>query len=633
MIKKSLSILIVIVVFVSMFVPASFADYDPDYPYIDSVSLELGGKIGLNFYVYLPQSVIDDTDSYIVFYAGSSFDDHAYVRPVADAPEAEGLQGRTCRKFTYYYYAKELTDNIIISVYYGDGTCAKINGSSPGIIYSVQTYIQNGIDYSTTYKSDPYGYFANLGQAIKDYCAAAKFYFDYKTENASYSESFAAAVCDLSAYAVVKEGSKPEGISETFVSLTLEADNSINVDFVLDNGAAIGDYSFAIDGNIVAAAQNGDNKARIRLKNIPAKELDVAHVFSATKGEQTLSYTMSALSYAYLCQNKNERSSNLAKALYIYNQASKDYFGRYVSPRTGRTYRETDYLGSDIELESINAILDFFVSDEMSTLEKIIAVHDWEVANIKYLEDLSQINDWEYQYPASALIDGETVCAGYAKLFYEFMAELGIPCMYITGEATNNSRGTPENHAWNAVQLDDGKWYYVDVTWDDPQLNGTSDYNDLQNLGYDYLCITEAQIGKDHTAGSDVTLPSPAGTSMDYNAQAISIRQSILLNEIDNDGDNATLALFDAGDADECDAVIAAMKAVIDAKIGENSVTLTFYIRVGDTAASDFYSQVDAELPNYFMTVNGISGCGAGASVKTTSFLVCYTYTLTKTET
>ena len=45
-----------------------------------------------------------------------------------------------------------------------------------------------------------------------------------------------------------------------------------------------------------------------------------------------------------------------------------------------------------------------------------------------------------------------------------------IPCRVISGTATN-SIGSTGLHAWNQVQLD-GRWYYIDCTWDDPTGGG-----------------------------------------------------------------------------------------------------------------------------------------------------------------
>ena len=63
------------------------------------------------------------------------------------------------------------------------------------------------------------------------------------------------------------------------------------------------------------------------------------------------------------------------------------------------------------------------------------------------------------------LLDGESVCEGYAEAFKLFCDQYGIPCMIITGVGVTTN-GT-EAHAWNAVRMEDGKWYCVDVTWDD----------------------------------------------------------------------------------------------------------------------------------------------------------------------
>ena len=80
-------------------------------------------------------------------------------------------------------------------------------------------------------------------------------------------------------------------------------------------------------------------------------------------------------------------------------------------------------------------------------------VHDTLIDRIVY--DMgAEMNQSAY----SALVNGQTVCAGYARAFQYLMQQLGIPCYYCTGSAG-------ERHAWNIVMLDDG-FYNVDTTWD-----------------------------------------------------------------------------------------------------------------------------------------------------------------------
>ena len=66
---------------------------------------------------------------------------------------------------------------------------------------------------------------------------------------------------------------------------------------------------------------------------------------------------------------------------------------------------------------------------------------------------------------AGALLDGSAVCDGYAKAFKLLCDTRDIPCVIVTGMAVQAS--SSEAHAWNYVQMEDGNWYAVDVTWDD----------------------------------------------------------------------------------------------------------------------------------------------------------------------
>ena len=105
-----------------------------------------------------------------------------------------------------------------------------------------------------------------------------------------------------------------------------------------------------------------------------------------------------------------------------------------------------------------------------SEYEKEKYVHDALIEKISY-EMSAEMNQSAY----SALVNGRTVCAGYARAFQYLMQQLGVPCYYCTGYAG-------ESHAWNIIRLDDG-YYNVDATWDDTG-DGTYDYFNKTDADY-----------------------------------------------------------------------------------------------------------------------------------------------------
>ena len=121
-------------------------------------------------------------------------------------------------------------------------------------------------------------------------------------------------------------------------------------------------------------------------------------------------------------------------------------------------------------------------------LEKEKFIHD-KLAEMVVYDTNAPVNQVAY----SAIENGRTVCAGYARAFQLLMQELGIPCFYCTGYAG-------EAHAWNIVLLD-GKYYNVDVTWDD-----------TDPLTYDYFNKTDAEFSDTHIrTGLSVYLPACMG--------------------------------------------------------------------------------------------------------------------------
>ena len=121
--------------------------------------------------------------------------------------------------------------------------------------------------------------------------------------------------------------------------------------------------------------------------------------------------------------------------------------------------------------------------------DKEAAVHDALLDSVVYDKN-APMNQSAY----SALVNGRTVCAGYARAFQYILQQLGIPCYYVEGYAG-------ENHAWNIVKLDDG-YYNVDTTWDDTNPNT-----------YDYFNCSDADYAKDHVRRElSVYLPPCNGT-------------------------------------------------------------------------------------------------------------------------
>ena len=114
----------------------------------------------------------------------------------------------------------------------------------------------------------------------------------------------------------------------------------------------------------------------------------------------------------------------------------------------------------------------------------------------------------------SALVNGRTVCAGYARAFQYLMQRLGIPCYYCTGYAG-------EDHAWNIIKLGED-YYNVDVTWDD-----------TDTPTYDYFNKSDREFGTSHMrTGLAVYLPA-CGSGMDMQGNPVS-------NQASDAGDSGT---------------------------------------------------------------------------------------------
>ncbi len=115
------------------------------------------------------------------------------------------------------------------------------------------------------------------------------------------------------------------------------------------------------------------------------------------------------------------------------------------------------------ELEKAADAIIAEIPEDSDDQEKILFVHDYIVNNTDYdFEGARAKERGLYHTAYGCLVDRKAVCLGYAEAFQYIMNKLGIESGVCTGEADSQS------HAWNYVKVN-GEYYWIDVTWDDPQ--------------------------------------------------------------------------------------------------------------------------------------------------------------------
>ena len=124
-------------------------------------------------------------------------------------------------------------------------------------------------------------------------------------------------------------------------------------------------------------------------------------------------------------------------------------------------------------------------------------------ADYAYLSDgVTPSNEDAAHNIIGVMCEGEGVCESYAKTFQLLLNYCEAECIFVTG----NANGGP--HAWNLVKLDNGEWYWYDLTWEDSLANG------------EYICQTDMD---DHYpdapggVGTDFTYELPETAEVPYN--------------------------------------------------------------------------------------------------------------------
>ena len=116
--------------------------------------------------------------------------------------------------------------------------------------------------------------------------------------------------------------------------------------------------------------------------------------------------------------------------------------------------------------------------EEKTTEEKIKYLNNYLTISNEYntSQNLSDIPHNSREC-ISALVGSEgangPVCEAYARAFKVLCDKAGIPCVLVDGYAKTSLDSYGEAHMWNYVQVDN-TWLAVDITWNDPVVNGSS---------------------------------------------------------------------------------------------------------------------------------------------------------------
>ncbi|MGN1342880.1 MAG: transglutaminase domain-containing protein [Bacilli bacterium] len=213
-------------------------------------------------------------------------------------------------------------------------------------------------------------------------------------------------------------------------------------------------------------------------------------------------YTNYNSDIAFLTMNDGKGFKNTVSILnnfvHPYNSSNNikiSYGGDYkIGITINRAYSEDD-------IAKINAVVDRVINEKitnsMPIKEKIRVIHDYIIDNTEYDKlkyDNKNDNTYKSNTAYGVLIQGYGTCNGYADTMAIFLNKLNVI----------NYKISNDEHIWNLVYLD-GKWYHLDLTWDDP----ISDINVNRDT---YFLITTETLEKinDGTHNFDKNIYSEA---------------------------------------------------------------------------------------------------------------------------
>ena len=126
------------------------------------------------------------------------------------------------------------------------------------------------------------------------------------------------------------------------------------------------------------------------------------------------------------------------------------------------------------------------VKDETSEYQIAFGLHDAICANAfyAYKSDGKTPEDANWAHSIIGILEKNAgVCESFTEVFGMLLNFREVENIRVSGKGNGGS------HAWNLVKLDDGKWYWYDVTWGDQDWS----YHNVIHL---YFCVNDTEARK-----------------------------------------------------------------------------------------------------------------------------------------
>lgn len=147
-----------------------------------------------------------------------------------------------------------------------------------------------------------------------------------------------------------------------------------------------------------------------------------------------------------------------------------------------------DYAQGDVRIRANDFVYNkvaeysFLLDVNDNAYRKALAFHDKIITSVDYAYEsvgVPQTAHWAHSV-IGVFEERGAVCESYAKTFQLLLNYNGVENIFVTG------RGNSEEHAWNLVRLDNGGWYWCDLTWDDTP-------SEYCGISYRYFLVNDTQ--------------------------------------------------------------------------------------------------------------------------------------------